>query len=298
MKGPFLIFASLFSLAMAAPVVALESMDDISLGEYVAQDGATWGMDVNQAMDAQRIVDKDGFTGATSAGQVIFKNVGLTTCTESASLGLCTPTTGGSGMKIRFDAGSRSSGTAPVLLAQITLGRKIRQQMEGLWIGDVASGVNPNKAPGSSYQVMMVNSSPTATLADRYVDITMPANSVLRMEMGNQPSGNFLTAQSLKISKIEMNGGQAICDASVANCANALRMTGYKLEGVSGGDIDLGGTVMGVNNNGLYLTLGSNVKMDMYQTGMSLGAATNPGMGSVVMRGLDLSGATITMKGH
>lgn len=297
MKGPSLLLTSIIALAMAAPALALESMDDDSLSQLVAQDGATWTMDMSQTMDAYRIVDKDGYTGVTNPGQVIIKNMGLKTCTETTSLGTCTATTGGAGMTIRFDAGSQAAGANPVLLATITTARKIRQQMEGLWIGNVDSA-SPSKQPlaSGSYQILSVN--PGGALADKYVDITTPVGNVLRMEMGNQPSGNFLTAQSLKISKIEMNGGMALCDASAVGCANALRIGGYKIEGVGGTDVDLSGTVMGVNSSGLYLTMGPNVKMDLYNTNQSLGASTNPGMGSVVMRGLDLSGATLTMSGH
>lgn len=294
MKGPSLLF-TLAAFAFSTSGFAMQSMDDDALSDFVAQDGATWTMDVNQSMDALRIVDKDG-TGATDPGQVMIKNMGLMTCTETALVQTtCTATTGGAGMTIRFDAGSQAGGTAPVLVASISLAQKIRQHMAGLWIGDVDG--SPSKKPTVEYQILKIN--PNAASDDeRYIDIWTEPNSNLRVEMGNQPGGHFLTAANLKIRHIEYNGGMAVCDASAANCANALRMGGNYITGTGGASIDLSGTAMGVNNNGLYLTMGSNVKMDIYQTNVGLGADTNPLIGSAVLRGLDLSGATITMRGH
>lgn len=297
MKGPSLLF-TLAAFALSTTSFAMQSMDDDALSEFVAQDGTTWTMNVNQSMDALRIVDKDGYTGATDPGQIMIKGMGLITCTETTILGACTPTTSG-GLTIRFDAGSQTGGANPVLIAGINLAPKIRQHMAGLWLGDV-DAASPTKRPtaGNEYQILMVNANAAAADADRYIDILTEPNSNLRMEMGNQPGGHLLTAGDLKIQRIEYNGGMAVCDSSAANCANALRMGTNYITGEAGGSIDFSGTAMGVTANGLYLTMGSNVKMDIVQGDIGLGAASNPLVGSTVIRGLDLSGATITMRGH
>lgn len=297
MRGPSLLFAlTLVSL----PAFAMQSMDDEALGNFVAQDGATWTMDVSQEMGAIRIVDKDGFTGATNPGQVIINNAGLKTCTAAPG---CTLTTGGAGVVAVFDAGSKSNGADPVLTVGITLARKIRQQMDSLEIGNV-DPLSPRKLPtalNGRFKIMEIN--PGALLADKYIDIITAAGSKLRFDFGNQPGGHLLSAQSLQIESITMNNSSgtamALCDVSSPGCANALRIGSFVITGNGvGNNIDLSGSGMGVNGDGLYLTLGPNVKMDIVQGNVGLGAASNPRVGSMALRGLDISGATVTLRGH
>lgn len=298
MKGPSLLIAMM--LALPVPAFALQSMDDEAMSDFVAQDGATWSMDVSQEIGSMRIVDKNGFTGATSPGQVIINNTGIKTCSETAALGACTLTTSGAGMSVVFDAGAQSTGTAPVLMAGITLARKIRQQMDSLEVGDV-NLLSPHKLPTTKFKIMEIN--PGALLADKYMDIITAAGSKLRFDLGHQPGGHLLTAQSLQIESITINNSSgtamAVCDASSPGCANAFSVGSFAITGNGvGNNIDLSGSGMGVNANGLYLTLGPNVKMDIVQGNVGLGAASNPKIGSMALRGLDLSGATVTLRGH
>lgn len=303
MQGPSLLFVLTL---VTLPAFAMQSMDDEALGNFVAQDGATWGMDVSQEIGAVRIVDKDGFTGATNPGQLIINNTGLRTCTEATVLGACTSTTGGTGVTAVFDAGAKSSGADPVLSIGITLGQKIRQYMGSLEIGNVATGTNPSMLPtvtNGRFKIMEINPGVLSD-ADKYMDIILAANSKLRFDLGNQPGGHLLTAQSLQIKSITVNNtgtgntntAMRLCDA--VNCNNSLSIGSFVISGNGSNDIDLSGSGMGVSAGGLYLTLGPNVKMDIVQGNVGLGVSTNPKIGSMALRGLDLSGATITLRGH
>lgn len=297
MKGPSL-FSFLILFSMSFPAFALEDMDDAALGELVAQDGATWSMDISQSMDALRIVDKDGFAGALNPGQVLIKGLGVQTCLNAAG---CTPTAGGTGLVAVFNAGAHAAGTNPLLSVGLTLAGKIRQHMTGLWIGNVDPG-SPSMQPtvGGQYQILKIN--PLATNdalgdAQRYVDIV--TSGQLRIDFGNQPSGHLISTNNFQIESITVNGGLALCDASSVNCANALSIGSLTVTGSGvGNNIDLSGSGMGVNADGLYLTMGPNVRMDVVQTDIGLGAVSNPKIGNMVLRGLDISGATVTLRGH
>lgn len=275
---------SLF-LALLLPLTAqaMQPLDDDALGQQTGQAGVTIEMSpVIATASAVRWVDGNGFSGATSSGQVVLSGFGVET--TGAPI-------------ITIDAGNNGSGS--LVHADLSLSGDIKLFLEKL---SVAAGSTAAQAAATGKTVLVVNRA-DADLQDKYINIDLASPIRLSLDLGGQPSGHLVTFNQLQINEINVNGGFALLDANAAGCAACgLELSGFKVTKTTGQSyIDLSGSGMGVDATaGLKLTLGSNVKMDMETGNIRLGdlTGTGPSVGQLTMRGLDVSGMTVSVRGY
>lgn len=293
MKHPTFLVVMSSLLAMSFAANGMQTLEDGELSLQSGQNGVTLRSDLNISSSALRIRDNDGFAGYASAGQLIQRGLGYRTCVETTASTACTATTNASGYTMVMDAGA--SGVNGLLSIGITTSPKIR-----LFLTSVDLGNGSATAATVTPKLVVINPG-SSLVADKYIELVAAPSSEIRMDIGKDPKGGAgkLTFNSLRIASMSVNGGLALVDAGCSTCGYGV--SSYTLTGAGGGVADLSGTYMNVSaTNGLVLTLGSAVVLDATMGGLRIGdlAGSSPAVGSLTIKGLDLSGLVVTLKGH
>lgn len=277
----------LVSLLLPFSAFAMQSMDDEQLSDTTGQAGVTITTALKVDPTATyRIVDTDGFTGYTQAAQLVMKNYGI----DSGRL------------KYRYDAGSNGTSSVYTLGISLLDNQDIKLFLSELGMAATSGGVGGRYAVAGYNAVMKYNPTAaactTAATCQKYTLLETIPGGEIRIDLGSQPKGDLMTIDSLKLERLTVNGGYSIVDAS--NGDLGMTIGGVVATGANDGPIDLHGTTYNLESDALVLKLGSNAKLNMRMTGMTAGTigTATPGMGNLNIIGMDLSGATIRMKGH
>ena len=275
------------AIAASSQAFALESMTDAAMSQTTGQDGVTVTINLVNGINAQAIlhdtngVAPNGTTG--SAGAIVFGN-GTTAGNFNISSGIIT-------LDIDADGGTgTTSTTGAVLNVKIGLPSALT-----VTTGDISVAKSAGLGGALTNSTKILNST-TLSLGGLNVN----------MQLGAEAQGSMLAINGAITGGITLNNF-ALLDAyngTVAQTNIGIGATSVKIkDNGAGANLTLGDIKGDVTAAaGLQFTvasIGSATGVDVQMTGLKLGdqgAATT--LGNFELRGLNMNGTIIGVKGH
>ena len=273
------------AMAISANAMAMQSLDDKDLSSTTGQDGITLtvnsgGVTINKLM----IHDNDGLaTGSTigttslggtgKAGAIVVNNVSVTPTDAAAPLAT---------VKIDTDAGANN---AAFLNVNAALGAtKIDVANVKVAASNVYTAGKASRGVATTEYAVLDGS-----VAAPALSLTTGATTA-NIQLGNQPQGSLIKLDG------QMTGGLTVNSLTLTDQANGgnVKLSGIHLASDNTDNLALNVDV-GVTTGGLKVSGLSN-SYNAYVEGVTLG--TTPSIGSVEVKGLDLSKTTVLVSGH
>ena len=321
------------AMAISANAMAaqMQSLDDEALSAATGQDGITLTINTSGiTIDKLLIHDNDGLKTAANggvlavnswdpaanagAGGIVSTNLDLGGTETAGAIVLndvALNLTGATTVKIDTDAGA--GGTAPFLNIGLQTGTTTEISVDNIAVGvsGTAPGSTGTNRRGATDEVQILQSYGSAA-ADQ-IKIAV-GQATMNIQLGHAPQGAMIVASGVITNGIEIKN-LAIVDASVNGNA-ALTAAGYSNGGIGldriritdANSADLSANAkINATNQGLLISMGDNIKKDIYidavrlgdVAGMAGGAlATTKSNGALEVQGLDMGTSSILVSGH
>lgn len=276
---------ALVAAVAAAPMsaMALEPMQDEALSGVTGQDGINIGIETNALNMDVLVHDKDGYTGASLAGDsgaIVITDLGVDTK--------------GNEIELDIDADG-NGGTAPVLNVAVSIPTGTTINTGAISVSDSDRDSGTWGKVGSESDTILKNT-----------EITLGSTD-LNIQLGNEAQGSMIVLDTV------MNGGLTMTDGGILDAANNGHTGGSTGDigilfdelvisdnGSGNTDLTIGASV-DVEHDGLIVTVdkfGQGSGVDLQIENQRLGAeSTNP-IGDVEIVGLDLTDTKIRVSGH
>ena len=319
------------AMAISANAMAaqMQSLDDEALSAATGQDGITLTINTSGiTIDKLLIHDNDGLKTAANggvlavnswdpaanagAGGIVSTNLDLGGTETAGAIVLndvALNLTGATTVKIDTDAGA--AGAAPFLNIGLQTGTTTQILVDNIAVGvsGTAPGSTGTNRRGATNEVTILQG---YTAANK-IDVTV-GQATMNIQLGHAPQGAMIVASGVITNGIEIKN-LAIVDASVSGNA-ALTAAGYSNGGIGldriritdANSADLSANAkINATNQGLLISMGDNIKKDIYIDAVRLGdvagmvggaAALTKSIGALEVQGLDMGTSSILVSGH
>lgn len=264
--------------AATSGAFAMEAMDEEALAATTGQDGITIGINTSATLDVI-IHDKNGFTGAASAGAIYLSGVGL-----GAQGG------GDAQLAINIDAGHDGTNDA-ALNINIASANAITVDL-----GELSVSESTGYAAGTTVA--------GATILDMG-SVNIGAGTLMNIQLGHEYQGHLIVIDTELSGGIsltnfalnDLNGGAGSAAGSISVGTVAINDAGAggNLNALLGIDATVDGLKVTVSELGVAGT-GVGTGLDVSLANVNVGGAGS--IGDIEIRGLNLNGDVITISGH
>lgn len=269
------------AMAMSSSAFAMQSLDDATLSQTTGQDGVTIQLDLpTNGINAQAILhDSDGLKVGSVAG-----NAGAIVMGDGTAAGNFKIT--GTAITLDIDADGSAS-TNPLLNIKVTLPTNFAVSTGNVYVSKSAGvgGVLAN-------QKKIFNNT-TLSLA----------GMTMNMQLGNEAQGAMIKLGGKITGGIAMSNFGLI-DSSTASGQTCTTECGIYadilVKDTNTSDLTLGDISVDADNRGLVVgvnTIGSG-GVDVRLNNLKLGSTTTAALGNAELRGLQLSGTQLAIRGH
>ena len=266
------------SVVLSANAMAMQAMDDESLGATTGQDGLNIGISLDGGqitVDQLFIHDNDGLNGgAANAGAIVIgtgeENKPGIRITQNGEGNLAT-------LVIDTDAGTSPDGAFLNVAAEIS---GLTAEIGSIGVG--ASGTQNGVVRGT-----------TGTNNEILTGLTLELGSMsANVQLGATPQGAMIKLDS------EITEGLKLTNLGIKDNAGGGSIVLDSIHVVDTGSSNLGlNASISVKPEGLAITPGAQ-NISAYIGGVHLGSATAKSIGDIEIKGLNMGESTITITGH
>ncbi|MEY2862557.1 MAG: hypothetical protein RLY58_264 [Pseudomonadota bacterium] len=275
------------AIAASSQAFAMESMSEADMSQTTGQDGVTLSINLVNGVNAQMFLhDTDGLkVGATAgpAGAIVFGD-GTTAGNFKISNGIIT-------IDVDADGGTgAAAATAPMLNVKVGLPTLT------ITTGDISVAKSNGFGTAVTNSKKIFNST-TVTLGAMDVNIQLGAEaqgSMLKITNGSMTGGltltNFAVLDNYDVAASQTNVGIGATTIKIKDSGAGANLTLGSIKG----DVTAAA--------GLQFTLASigdaTNGIDVQVTGLKLGDQAGSSVGNLEMRGLNMNGTILGVKGH